>query len=58
MYNTQEHDEVTFLKLPDFIQDKIKISDEYIARISQPFTPNVAPVETAWLGEDDNEAPF
>ena len=58
-YNTQDHDEVTFLKLPDFIQDKIKISDEYIARISKPFTPNVgAPVDTAWMGAAEEEAPF
>ena len=59
VYNTEDHDEVSFLKLPEFIRDKIKISDEYIKRISQPFTPNVgALVESAWLGEDDNEAPF
>jgi len=57
-YNTQDHDEVAFLKLPEFIQDKIKISDEYIARISKPFTPNVtAPAQDAWLGESE-EAPF
>jgi hypothetical protein len=58
VYNTEDHDEVAFLKLPEFIRDKIKISDEYIKRISQPFTPNVgAPVESAWLADDDS-APF
>ena len=56
-YNTEDHDEVAFLKLPDFVQDKIKISDEYIARISKPHKATPAPVADAWLGEDDG-APF
>jgi hypothetical protein len=60
MYNTQEHDEVTFLKLPDFIQDKIKISDEYIARISAPYKAAPSPSEQeAFLGEaEDDSSPF
>jgi hypothetical protein len=35
-YNTEEHDEAVFSQLPEFIQDKIKMSDEWIARISKP----------------------
>jgi hypothetical protein len=37
-YNTEEHDEAVFSQLPEFIQDKIKMSDEWIARISKPVT--------------------
>jgi hypothetical protein len=58
-YNTQDHDEVNFLKLPDFIQDKIKISDEYIARISAPQKAAPTPAaQEAWLGAAEEEAPF
>ena len=37
-YNTEEHDDATFAQLPEFIQDKIKMSDEWIARVSKPLT--------------------
>jgi hypothetical protein len=37
-YNTEEHDEAVFNQLPEFIQDKIKMSDEWIARVSKPLT--------------------
>jgi hypothetical protein len=35
-YNTEEHDDAVFNQLPEFIQDKIKMSDEWIARVSKP----------------------
>jgi hypothetical protein len=41
-YNTEEHDEAVFSQLPEFIQDKIKMSDEWIARISKPVSRVVA----------------
>ena len=41
-YNTEEHDDAIFAQLPEFIQDKIKMSDEWIARVSKPI-----PVERA-----------
>ena len=43
-YNTEEHDEAVFSQLPEFIQDKIKMSDEWIARVSKPVSAP-APVE-------------
>jgi hypothetical protein len=50
-YNTEEHDEAVFSQLPEFIQDKIKMSDEWIARISKPAPVVAAPVEAE--AEDD-----
>ena len=52
-YNTEEHDEDVFNQLPEFIQDKIKMSDEWIARISKPI-----PVEraAAFVAESEAEA--
>ena len=47
VYNTEEHDEQAFSKLPDFIQDKIKMSDEWCARITRPQAP------VALIDEDD-----
>jgi hypothetical protein len=49
-YNTEEHDEDVFSQLPEFIQDKIKMSDEWIARISKP-APVSAPASVE--AEDD-----
>jgi hypothetical protein len=48
-YNTEEHDEAVFSQLPEFIQDKIKMSDEWIARISKPSAPASVEAEV----EDD-----
>jgi hypothetical protein len=52
-YNTEEHDEDVFNQLPEFIQDKIKMSDEWIARISKPI-----PVEraSAFVAESEAES--
>jgi hypothetical protein len=52
-YNTEEHDEDVFNQLPEFIQDKIKMSDEWIARISKPI-----PVEraAAFVAESETES--
>jgi hypothetical protein len=50
-YNTEEHDEDVFNQLPEFIQDKIKMSDEWIARISKPI-----PVERAAAFVAESEA--
>jgi len=52
-YNTEEHDDDVFNQLPEFIQDKIKMSDEWIARISKPI-----PVEraAAFVAESEAEA--
>jgi hypothetical protein len=44
-YNTEEHDEDVFNQLPEFIQDKIKMSDEWIARISKPVPTPVVEAE-------------
>ena len=35
-YNTEEHDDAIFAQLPEFIQDKIKMCDEWIARVTKP----------------------
>ena len=53
-YNTEEHDEAVFSQLPEFIQDKIKMSDEWIARISKP-APVSAP---ASVEAEDDGFPF
>ena len=50
-YNTEEHDDDVFNQLPEFIQDKIKMSDEWIARISKPI-----PVERAAAFVAESEA--
>ena len=50
-YNTEEHDDDVFSQLPEFIQDKIKMSDEWIARISKPI-----PVERAAAFVSQSEA--
>lgn len=55
-YNTEEHDEAVFNLLPEFIQDKIKMSDEWIARISKPAPVVSAPA--ASLEVEDDAFPF
>jgi hypothetical protein len=40
-YNTEEHDDTVFSQLPEFIQDKIKMSDEWIARVSKPIPASI-----------------
>ena len=52
-YNTEEHDETVFSQLPEFIQDKIKMSDEWIARVTKP-----APVVAASVESEDDGFPF
>ncbi len=52
-YNTEEHDEDVFNQLPEFIQDKIKMSDEWIARISKPISVERA---AAFVAESEAEA--
>ena len=52
-YNTEEHDETVFSQLPEFIQDKIKMSDEWIARVTKPAPVVAAPVESEVESEDD-----
>jgi hypothetical protein len=61
-YNTEEHDDAVFSQLPEFIQDKIKMSDEWIARISKP-DPMVrvatfAPEVTTEVETEDDGFPF
>ena len=51
-YNTEEHDEAVFSQLPEFIQDKIKMSDEWIARVTKPVSAPVA-VAAEQEAEDD-----
>jgi hypothetical protein len=41
-YNTEEHDDTIFAQLPEFIQDKMKMSDEWIARVSKPLPASIA----------------
>jgi hypothetical protein len=53
-YNTEEHDDAIFAQLPEFIQDKIKMSDEWIARVTKP----VAKVVEAPVIADDFEDGF
>jgi hypothetical protein len=55
-YNTEEHDDAIFAQLPEFIQDKIKMSDEWIARVSKPVTRVVvgSVVSTPAPVESDN----
>jgi hypothetical protein len=55
-YNTEEHDEAVFSQLPEFIQDKIKMSDEWIARISKPAP--VAVSAPASVESEDDGFPF
>jgi hypothetical protein len=50
-YNTEEHDDAIFAQLPEFIQDKIKMSDEWIARVSKPI-----PIERAAAFAAETEA--
>jgi hypothetical protein len=58
-YNTEEHDEKVFSQLPEFIQDKIKMSDEWIARITAPQATAIEAVETHQVPEVDDDAfPF
>ena len=60
-YNTEEHDEAVFNLLPEFIQDKIKMSDEWIARISKPIAKvaSFAPeVEAEVESNEDDGFPF
>jgi hypothetical protein len=52
-YNTEEHDEAVFSQLPEFIQDKIKMSDEWIARVTKPAPVVAASVASEVEAEDD-----
>ena len=57
-YNTEEHDEAVFSQLPEFIQDKIKMSDEWIARISKPIPVEKAAAMVAQQEAEDDGFPF
>jgi hypothetical protein len=57
-YNTEEHDETVFSQLPEFIQDKIKMSDEWIARISKPIPVEKAAAMVAQQEAEDDGFPF
>ena len=57
-YNTEEHDEAVFNLLPEFIQDKIKMSDEWIARISKPIPVERAAALLAEQESEDDGFPF
>jgi hypothetical protein len=54
-YTPTEHNPETFAKLPEFLQDKIKESDEYNATLNKPkkATPpqNIQPID----GEDEDD---
>lgn len=67
-YDTTEHDEATFSKLPEFIQEDIRKSDEWIARVSKPApvvnAPSYASTSTdvdsflSSMDIDDSDSPF
>ena len=57
-YNTEEHDEAVFSQLPEFIQDKIKMSDEWIARVSKPIPVEKAAAMVAQQEAEDDGFPF
>jgi hypothetical protein len=57
-YNTEEHDEDVFSQLPEFIQDKIKMSDEWIARVSKPIPVEKAAAMVAQQEAEDDGFPF
>jgi hypothetical protein len=57
-YNTEEHDEAIFAQLPEFIQDKIKMSDEWIARVSKPIPVEKAAAMVAEQEAEDDGFPF
>ena len=57
-YNTEEHDEAVFSQLPEFIQDKIKMSDEWIKRISKPIPVEKAAAMVAQQEAEDDGFPF
>jgi hypothetical protein len=57
-YNTEEHDEAVFSQLPEFIQDKIKMSDEWIARISKPAPVAVSAPASVEAEVEDDGFPF
>ena len=57
-YNTEEHDDAIFAQLPEFIQDKIKMSDEWIARVSKPIPMERAAAFAAKAEADDFEDGF
>lgn len=57
-YNTEEHDDVIFAQLPEFIQDKIKMSDEWIARVTKPIPVEKAAAMVAQQEAEDDGFPF
>jgi hypothetical protein len=57
-YNTEEHDDAIFAQLPEFIQDKIKMSDEWIARVSKPIPVERAAAILAEQESEDDGFPF
>ena len=57
-YNTEEHDDAIFAQLPEFIQDKIKMSDEWIARVSKPIPVEKAAAMVAQQEAEDDGFPF
>jgi hypothetical protein len=54
-YDTTEHDDMVFSLLPDFMQDDIKKSDEWLQRISQESTKWTQPQQASPFdnGADD-----
>lgn len=57
-YNTEEHDEAVFSQLPDFIQDRIKMSDEWIARTNKAAYVINVPVMQQAQTDDEDGFPF
>ena len=57
-YNTEEHDDAIFAQLPEFIQDKIKMSDEWIARVTKPIPVERAAAMVAEQEKEDDGFPF
>lgn len=57
-YNTEEHDEAVFSQLPDFIQDKIKMSDEWIAGTNKAAYVINVPVMQQAQTDDEDGFPF
>jgi hypothetical protein len=54
-YDTTEHDDMVFSLLPDFMQEDIKKSDEWLQRISQESTKWTKPQQASPFddGADD-----
>lgn len=57
-YDTTEHDEAVFNKLPDFLKEDIRKSDEWIARTSRPAAVPAPKWEATTSDEPDFDSLF